>query len=963
VDNKFKWISVPQRDSGNDKRNFDHSIVSYVGGDPTKPIVGREALEFDDDYLVQNIKPVMKYSNVFRANPSWWVRDNTNFIYNDEMDLEKFKPDLPGKAYKDLVEELIVKQFNSFSSARKMKSGTTKQIDVLVGIPAFPSNVQEDQNLSKKAFKNNYMRNINKIFRDLNFGKKIHFFYEPFAIIQLARHDELMKMKKDKNHILILDFGGSTFNSCVVTTTHEGKIPKANKFKNVFGTNVVNFGCSQFDQAIYAKLSSMTEPGSLQTRMSAKDALAIERFKKKVSREMMTGVIGPWDLSIPSNKQKLYQISKSLLKEVFTEHLWEAKRGIKAVISKTISDAQNELKGGIEQFDYIVFAGGGSNVPLLRELFHENFKSYYEDEDALVSIKEPESAVARGLAIECSHRLSKNTEEILSDDENVESDLALSLFNKGNELEFSSKCRLIQDAKLMSNGLLFEQESLLKQDIIENSKDEEDQKPWELRFDPIIDGVKRYRYELFPSQDKNEESRLDRHTFYFPKKVSQKHYTEGRLLLKVAEDGSAIPTLKLDEYTSTGKKFDLWSFSTEADSMLAVDIGNSTTSLFFVSADQETVKDSDVSETILQPIQETIPDDDFQKPKEPVLVEEVNDWSSTEAKCFSILECIPVFAVKSGDVSEWVKRWANSGLYYSEEIVKKLIFTLQKGKIPVLYGPPGTGKSKIIKLVSKELQAYFSLIPVEPNWTDSSFLHGRKQQEFSKAVYASNYLERIRPEKVPSTIICLDEMNMSYPEQYFAELLSRLEYEVTQDERCLEIESETLRLNSNLFITGTLNIDHTTMILSPKLKNRVVFIKNGYDRGTFLNIINHGMENSILEDQEYKRFCTLLVDANDTICDLNMLISFRNARFYNEVISGIKDDNILLDNVYDYLLTTTVIPTLEFNRINPEHSEALKKLEATIGQEEHYQKSFPAFMEAFKRIISINNGLFTSGMQ
>ena len=328
----------------------------------------------------------------------------------------------------------------------------------------------------------------------------------------------------------------------------------------------------------------------------------------------------------------------------------------------------------------------------------------------------------------------------------------------------------------------------------------------------------------------------------------------------------------------------------------------------------------------------------------------------------SFVDFLPICDVRKEDITKWVKKWENIGLYYSEDIVKKLLFTLQKGKIPVLYGPPGTGKSKITKLIANELSTYYSLIPVEPNWTDSSYLHGKKAQEFSRAVYASNYFETLGFSKPPSVIVCLDEMNMSYPEQYFSELLSRLEFDHTQNERSLDIEGETLNLNNNLYITGTLNIDHTTMILSPKLKNRVVFIKNGYDKNTFIQIINHGLDEQILGDKVFKKFRTLLVEANDKISSLNLLISFRNARFYNEVISRMDQESNILENVYDYLLTTTVIPTLEFNRINPEHSEALKNLEIVMNQDDQYPKLFPEFMSAFK-MISGNNGLFTSGLQ
>ncbi len=84
---------------------------------------------------------------------------------------------------------------------------------------------------------------------------------------------------------------------------------------------------------------------------------------------------------------------------------------------------------------------------------------------------------------------------------------------------------------------------------------------------------------------------------------------------------------------------------------------------------------------------------------------------------------------------------------------------------------------------------------------------------------------------VPHFLI-LDEMNLSHVERYFADLLSAIEsgeeiplYEGNERRANGEVVPRRLRLPDNLFVIGTVNVDETTYMFSPKVLDRANVIE------------------------------------------------------------------------------------------------------------------------------------------
>jgi 5-methylcytosine-specific restriction protein B len=78
--------------------------------------------------------------------------------------------------------------------------------------------------------------------------------------------------------------------------------------------------------------------------------------------------------------------------------------------------------------------------------------------------------------------------------------------------------------------------------------------------------------------------------------------------------------------------------------------------------------------------------------------------------------------------------------------------------------------------------------------------------------------------------LILDEMNLSHVERYFADFLSTMESEeepmyLHSPDDWIDDMPATIKLPKNLFIIGTVNVDETTYMFSPKVLDRAHVIE------------------------------------------------------------------------------------------------------------------------------------------
>lgn len=191
------------------------------------------------------------------------------------------------------------------------------------------------------------------------------------------------------------------------------------------------------------------------------------------------------------------------------------------------------------------------------------------------------------------------------------------------------------------------------------------------------------------------------------------------------------------------------------------------------------------------------------------------------------------------DVKSFIENLAYSGLIYSPQLLYRFVSSLLTKPFLILTGLSGSGKTKLaqafVEWISDNKDQY-KIIPVGADWTNREPLLGYPN--------ALNTTEYILPENGALALILkaidnpqkpyfliLDEMNLSHVERYFADFLSTME---SNDQILLHASKEPLiaanqkeievpgsiHLPDNLFIIGTVNIDETTHMFSPKVLDR-----------------------------------------------------------------------------------------------------------------------------------------------
>lgn len=165
----------------------------------------------------------------------------------------------------------------------------------------------------------------------------------------------------------------------------------------------------------------------------------------------------------------------------------------------------------------------------------------------------------------------------------------------------------------------------------------------------------------------------------------------------------------------------------------------------------------------------------------------------------------------------------------------------------ILTGLSGSGKTKIAQAFAQWVtpagEGRYRLIPVGADWTASDNILGYPNGLHENAYTATPALELLlqaqdAPE-VPHFLI-LDEMNLSHVERYFADFLSAIESDEglslypgkmddpgnwRMDSSGQPIPSRLEKLPDNLFIIGTVNVDETTYMFSPKVLDRANVIE------------------------------------------------------------------------------------------------------------------------------------------
>lgn len=143
----------------------------------------------------------------------------------------------------------------------------------------------------------------------------------------------------------------------------------------------------------------------------------------------------------------------------------------------------------------------------------------------------------------------------------------------------------------------------------------------------------------------------------------------------------------------------------------------------------------------------------------------------------------------------------------------------------------------------------YQIVPVGANWTDNTNILGYYNviTEEYQSTPAYKLIEQAQMDPHNPYFLILDEMNLSHVERYFSDFLSSIE---SNEEIPLYGNDETLKLPENLFIIGTVNVDETTYMFSPKVLDRANTIE--FDTVSALDYMSLNEDMSDFEgDIEY----------------------------------------------------------------------------------------------------------------
>lgn len=178
---------------------------------------------------------------------------------------------------------------------------------------------------------------------------------------------------------------------------------------------------------------------------------------------------------------------------------------------------------------------------------------------------------------------------------------------------------------------------------------------------------------------------------------------------------------------------------------------------------------------------------------------------------------------------------SQQGFNYSLAEIANFYLSLRTKPLVLLAGISGTGKTQLVRQFARAIgygdSDHCVLIPVRPDWSDSSDLIGYEniQGNFISQPFL-NVLKRAMAHPDELYFVILDEMNLARVEHYFAEYLSIIETRQRNSDAVVVTDPLLNRADvndglpvvipQNLMVVGTVNMDETTHPFSRKVLDR-----------------------------------------------------------------------------------------------------------------------------------------------
>ncbi len=237
----------------------------------------------------------------------------------------------------------------------------------------------------------------------------------------------------------------------------------------------------------------------------------------------------------------------------------------------------------------------------------------------------------------------------------------------------------------------------------------------------------------------------------------------------------------------------------------------------------------------------------------------------------------------------WRTDLSSSGYAVVQGVDERLLLSLFSKRFLILTGLSGSGKTLLARSFLRWCCAnpeQYAVVAVGANWTSNEHVLGYadalNENRYIRTKVLDVLMRAIADPKQPYFIV-LDEMNLSHVERYFADFLSAIEspqepIHLHGDTKPRDgIPGQLPNLPPNLFVIGTVNVDETTYMFSPKVLDRANVIEFRTSGEAMLAFLGGAKSSTSQIDSNGSSFGNVLVEAQQMkVTPAELPEAFRN---------------------------------------------------------------------------------------
>jgi Fic family protein len=361
--------------------SYDQSSGHYVIG------LAARALGIKGQTNAFNFKPDLGLSLAKFENKKYWVRA-------DEATGRRARV----LSAKDVTRSFLETLFAEFSEHPDA---------LIIGEPA----------IRDESWREYFRSHVREVFKELGLPAPI-FFPEPFAVFQYYRHvaGAIPKVGAPQT-VLIVDFGGGTFDTCIIQTTQSGDLSRGGATAVPLGVQSVAKAGRDIDKALLDIVVKRARSDGVRfkddpIKRAEHSAIPVLFFLENAKVNLSKSLQGrsfnedcnsvieeisiPAGVLHPNTDIHSHLTGEDLKRAIHT--LW--RRDLGDTMLKCIREAGQRLKIDIARIDRVLLAGGSARLPFLSELVFTTLATLVRREDIIIGEAAGE-AVAYGIAIEC----------------------------------------------------------------------------------------------------------------------------------------------------------------------------------------------------------------------------------------------------------------------------------------------------------------------------------------------------------------------------------------------------------------------------------------------------------------------------------------------------------------------------------------------------------------------------------